>query len=158
MQSPHRATHVAFHVGASKIDRLPVRSALSSLAAAARAYHDGMDRRLFGLVKPALAWGGWLGSAGLVAIALAAAFALERFLHVGNLSLVFLPAVLASAIAWGLLPSLFACFLSVLAFNFFFLPPLYTFTIADPENILALAIFAAVAAITASLPRGPGGR
>jgi len=42
--------------------------------------------------------------------------------------------VLAAALAWGLLPSLFACLLSVLAFNFFFLPPLYTFTIADPEK------------------------
>ena len=35
-------------------------------------------------------------------------------------------------------PSLFACLVSVLAYNFFFLPPLYTFTIADPENVVAL--------------------
>ena len=32
--------------------------------------------------------------------------------------------------------------LSVLAYNFFFLPPLYTFTIADPENVVALFFFA----------------
>jgi two-component system, OmpR family, sensor histidine kinase KdpD len=131
-------------------------SFLISLAAPAREYHAGMHRRLFALAKPASAdnsqaWRGWLGSAGLVAIALAGAFALERFLHVGNLPLVFLPAVLASAIVWGLVPSLFACLLSVLSFNFFFLPPLYTFTIADPENILALAIFAVVSAITSEL-------
>ncbi len=37
--------------------------------------------------------------------------------------------------------ALFACLLSVLAYNFFFLPPLYTFTIADPENVVALFFF-----------------
>ena len=59
----------------------------------------------------------------------------------------FLMAVLASAIGYGLWPSLFACLASVLAYNFFFLPPLYTFTIADPENVVALFFFAAVALI-----------
>ena len=54
----------------------------------------------------------------------------------------FLTAVLASAAAWGLWPALFACLLSVLAYNFFFLPPLYTFTIGDPENVVALFFFA----------------
>jgi two-component system, OmpR family, sensor histidine kinase KdpD len=60
-------------------------------------------------------------------------------------------AVLASAIAWGLWPSLFACLLSVLTFNFFFIPPLYTFTIADPENIVALFFFLLVALIVSNL-------
>ncbi len=40
---------------------------------------------------------------------------------------------------------------SVLAFNFFFLPPLYTFTIADPENVVALITFAIVAVIGSNL-------
>ena len=62
--------------------------------------------------------------------------------RVANVSLVFLTAVLASAVAYGLWPALFACFVSVLAYNFFFLPPLYTFTIADPENMVALFFFA----------------
>ena len=41
--------------------------------------------------------------------------------------------------------------LSVLAYNFFFLPPLYTFTIADPENVVALFFFAVVAVIASNL-------
>jgi len=65
--------------------------------------------------------------------------------------LVFLTAVLASAIVWGLLPSLFAAVASVLAYNFFFLPPLYTFTVADPENVLALFFFLVVAVIVSNL-------
>jgi two-component system, OmpR family, sensor histidine kinase KdpD len=44
-----------------------------------------------------------------------------------------------------------ACFVAMLAYNFFFLPPLYTFTIADPENVVALFFFAIVAVIASNL-------
>src|SRR5208282_5979762 len=94
---------------------------------------------------------GYLGSAGAVAVALGIGLLLKHFIAVQSISLVFLTAVLASAIAWGLLPSLFACFLSVLAYNFFFLPPLYTFSIADPENGVALFFFLVVAVIVSNL-------
>ena len=39
----------------------------------------------------------------------------------------------------------------MLAFNFFFIPPLYTFTIADPENVVALFFFLIVAVIVSNL-------
>ncbi len=39
----------------------------------------------------------------------------------------------------------------MLAYNFFFLPPLYTFTVADPENVLALVCFLIVALIVSNL-------
>ena len=68
-----------------------------------------------------------------------------------NISLVFLTAVLFSAVTSGLGPSLFASLLSVCAYNFFFLPPLYTFTIADPANVLALVAFMIVAVIASNL-------
>ena len=42
-------------------------------------------------------------------------------------------------------------FVSVLAYNFFFLPPLYTFTIADPENVAALFFFGVTAVIASNL-------
>src|SRR5216684_740457 len=70
---------------------------------------------------------------------------------VQSVLLVFLMAILVSAIAWGLLPSLFACVLSVLAFNFFLLPPVYTFAIADPDNAVALFFFFIVAVIVSHL-------
>lgn len=76
---------------------------------------------------------------------------LHSVLAVGNIALVFLTAVLASAIFGGLGPSLFASVAAMLAYNFFFLPPLYTFTIAGPENIVALFFFAVVAVIVSNL-------
>ena len=93
----------------------------------------------------------YAGSAAVVVLALGVGSLIERFIGLQSISLVFLMAVLGSAIAWGLLPALFASLLSVLAFNFFFIPPLYTFTIADPENVVALFFFALVAVIVSNL-------
>jgi two-component system sensor histidine kinase KdpD len=53
----------------------------------------------------------------------------------------FLLAVLFVAIIWGSMPALFASVLAMLSFNFFFLPPFHTFTIADPQNWMALTAF-----------------
>ena len=82
-----------------------------------------------------LDFGAYGGSTVMVTAALLVGLALQRTLGVTNVALVFLTAVLASAVTYGLWPSLFACFVSMLAYNFFFLPPLYTFTIADPANV-----------------------
>ncbi len=76
---------------------------------------------------------------------------LHDVLGVANVALVFLTAILVGAVLYGLGPSLFACLVAVLAYNFFFLPPLYTFTIADPENVVALFFFAVVAVIASNL-------
>ncbi len=93
----------------------------------------------------------YLGSLACVAGALAMALVLHDVLGITSIALAFLTAVLASAVMYGLWPSLLACLASVLAYNFFFLPPLYTFTIADPENVVALFFFAVVAVIASNL-------
>ncbi len=99
-------------------------------------------------LAPLSAWGGSVLS---VAVALAVAMLLRQVLGVTSVALVFLMGVLASAVACGLAGSLLACLLSVLAYNFFFLPPLYTFTIADPENIVTLLVFTIVAVVASNL-------
>src|SRR5215469_4250461 len=58
--------------------------------------------------------GPYLGSLGAVAIALGVGLLVKHFIAVQSISLVFLMAALSSAIAWGLLPSLFAAVASVL--------------------------------------------
>jgi two-component system sensor histidine kinase KdpD len=59
--------------------------------------------------------------------------------------------VLFVALTWGLLPSLFACLVSMLTYNFFFLPPIHTFTIGETENIIAVFFFLLVAVLTGNL-------
>src|SRR5205823_9659167 len=56
-----------------------------------------------------------------------------------------------SAAAWGWVAGIYTSVLSNLAFNYFFVPPLYRFTVQQPENVLALVAFLVVAAITAGL-------
>ncbi|QRM45949.1 sensor histidine kinase KdpD [Rhizobium sp. BG4] len=86
-----------------------------------------------------------------VAIALGVGVVLDQVLDVRNLALVFLMAVLTSAVLHGLRPALYTCIISALAFNFFFLPPRYTLTISDPESVLALFFFLGVAIIASNL-------
>ena len=56
-------------------------------------------------------------------------------------ALIMLLLVLGAATAWGLREAIFTSVVAVLAFNFYFLPPIGTFTIADPENWVALFAF-----------------
>lgn len=93
----------------------------------------------------------YLGSLGFVAISLVTGLLLHEALGLASVAMTFLTAVLVSAVVYGLWPALFASFVSVLAYNFFFLPPLYTFTIADPENVVALFFFGVVAVIASNL-------
>jgi len=83
----------------------------------------------------------YVASSLVVALALCVALVLRRGLEVNNVSLVFLTGILWVAVAWGLWPSLWASLMAMLCFNFFFLPPLYTLTIAEPENMVALFFF-----------------
>lgn len=92
----------------------------------------------------------WKATAFVVG-ALGVAKAIEPVFGVQNIDLVFLTAVVGAAIATGLYPSLFAVLLSTLSYNFFFLPPLYTFTIADPTNVAALFCFTLVAVLVSNL-------
>ncbi|HTZ02729.1 MAG TPA: sensor histidine kinase KdpD, partial [Xanthobacteraceae bacterium] len=92
-------------------------------------------------------------SAALAAViaALAIAELIGATIGPTNSDLVFLTAVVAIAVRFGLWPSLLASAASALAYNFFFLPPIYTFTIADPHNVTAFGFFTLVAFIVSSV-------
>jgi two-component system sensor histidine kinase KdpD len=80
--------------------------------------------------------------AGLGVIAITAILIpLRAHVNSTTVGFAFLLAVLFVAIIWGSLPALFASVLAMLSFNFFFLPPFHTFTIADPQNWVALTAF-----------------
>jgi two-component system sensor histidine kinase KdpD len=74
-----------------------------------------------------------------------------RWLHLNHttVALAFLLGVLGISASWGLQQSVFMSVIATLAFNYFFLPPIGTFTIADPQNWIALFAFL-VTAVTAS--------
>src|SRR5271155_3497781 len=86
-----------------------------------------------------------------VALALACAALIQPWFGVENVDLVFLTAVVGVAVRLGLWPSLLASVASSLCYNYFFLPPLYTFTIADPTNVAAFVFFTLVAVIVSTV-------
>jgi two-component system sensor histidine kinase KdpD len=72
-------------------------------------------------------------------------------LGLGNDLLLLLALTVAAALRGGMLPALASAAVGSLFLNYFFTPPLHRFTIADPHNIVAIVIFAAVAVSVASV-------
>ena len=93
----------------------------------------------------------YLLSLVFVLLAILAGIALDQTLDVQNLALVFLMAVLAASVRGGLGSGLFASVLGALSFNFFFLEPRYTFTVRDPESLVALFFYFGVALVASNL-------
>jgi two-component system sensor histidine kinase KdpD len=88
---------------------------------------------------------------GGVAAALFTSEAIQWWIGTANVDLVFLTAIVGVAVRLGLWPSLLASVACSLCYNFFFMPPLYTFTIADPANVTAFAFFTVVAVIVSNV-------
>jgi two-component system, OmpR family, sensor histidine kinase KdpD len=74
-------------------------------------------------------------------------------LHVNptTVALMFLVAVLLASAYWGLRYAVVLALGATAAFNFFFLPPIRTFTIADPQNWVALFAFLVTALVASNL-------
>lgn len=83
-----------------------------------------------------------------------------RLLHLNatTASLLFVLGVLGTSAFYGLRPAIFMSLLATLAFNYYFLPPIRTLTIADPQNWIALFAFVvtafAVSEMSARAQRG----
>jgi len=87
----------------------------------------------------------------ITAIGLGAAGLIKPYFGIENVDLVFLTAVVGVAVRYGLWPSLVASVAASLAYNFFFLPPIYTFTITDPTNIAAFFFFMLIAILVSNV-------
>ncbi len=85
------------------------------------------------------------------ALALLVSALIQPLFGVENVDLVFLTAVVVTAVRFGLWPSLLASIAASLCYNFFFLPPIYTFTIADPTNVAAFFFFMLIALIVSNV-------
>jgi two-component system sensor histidine kinase KdpD len=97
------------------------------------------------LMPPGRPLGGYLVAAAGVALAALVGQGLTQVVALPNISMLFLLAVVVPAILFGVWPAVLASLLSFLAYNFFFISPVHTFTIAQPHELLALTIFLAIA-------------
>jgi two-component system, OmpR family, sensor histidine kinase KdpD len=94
---------------------------------------------------------GVLASAVAVAVVTAVIEVVKPYVPVLSLGVLYVFAVLPIAVAYGLGFAIFVSVASMLAFNWFHLPPVHTFTLADSENWFALAVYLATAVVVSEL-------
>ena len=94
---------------------------------------------------------GYLWSVLGVAVITGVGWAIRPYLDITNVALFYLLPVLVAAVRWGKGPSLLASFLGVLAFDFFFVPPVFSFSVSDVRYIFTFVIFLIVGVVTASM-------
>jgi two-component system sensor histidine kinase KdpD len=94
---------------------------------------------------------GYLGATLIVAGVAVLVRLLHIFLPGTNLSIVFLIAVLVSALRWGVGEAIYAAVLSILAYDFLFVNPVHTFIVASSQDVLALLAFLVVAVLIGNL-------
>src|SRR5476649_101094 len=88
---------------------------------------------------------------GLVAVLTAVLFALVLQFGLAHGSVVYLIPVVIAATRWGIIPAVVAAVCGVAASAFFFFPPLYSFQIADPQEVINLILFIFVAVVVSQL-------
>jgi two-component system sensor histidine kinase KdpD len=113
------------------------RLAQSPLLARSRAF-------LLPSPAPKRRWPRYAATAAIVAAATLAGLATDRWLSDTNTALVFLAGIVLVAWRFGRGPSVLASVLSVLAFNFFFVEPLFSFNVADGQYLITFAVLMAV--------------
>jgi two-component system sensor histidine kinase KdpD len=74
-----------------------------------------------------------------------------RWIGRENTALVFITAIVGIAVRFGLWPSFFGSAVAALCYNFFFIEPYYTFSIADPRDVIAVVFFAIVAIVVSNV-------
>lgn len=100
----------------------------------------------------------WLAALIVPSIITAITALLDPFLHVGGESAVYFIGVLIVALLGGVAPAALSAVLSGLLLNYFFVPPRYSFTIADPDSALTIVVLLAVAVAVAALVDGAAKR
>lgn len=86
-----------------------------------------------------------------VLIATAVAWSMSPYFAAANLIMMYLIAVIVIAIRWGRGPSVLASILSVAAFDFFFVPPYFSFAVSDIQYLLTFGVMLVAALVISNL-------
>ncbi len=101
--------------------------------------------------KTALKWTNIIYSCWIVAIVSIISFILYPYIDLVNIAMFYLLAVVVTAVAWGLWRAILTAALGVLAFDFFFVPPRYTFAVSSLQYVITFLAFLAVGVIISLL-------
>ena len=87
----------------------------------------------------------------LLAFLTAAMVAVQNFVDVGTVTIIYLIAVMFAAIRGGVVPAVISALVAIAAAAFFFYPPIYDFRVHNPVHLLDLALFIVVAVVIGKL-------
>jgi two-component system sensor histidine kinase KdpD len=79
---------------------------------------------------------------------------LHNLFDLANIAMLFLLAVVLVSVRYGLGPSVMAAFLNVAAFDFFYVPPRFSFAVSDVQYLMTFAVMLVVGLVTAKLTTG----
>ena len=96
-------------------------------------------------------WQSFAMSSVFCALVTLIAMPLHTVFDRANIAMLFLMAVVLSAVRYGLGPAVAAAFLNVAAFDFFFVPPRFSFAVGDVQYLMTFAVMLAVGLVTAKL-------
>jgi two-component system sensor histidine kinase KdpD len=94
---------------------------------------------------------GYVWAVGAVGVAVALAWLTESAFSAANTVMLFLAAIVVVAWRFGRGPSVLASLLSVLAFNFFFVAPRFSFSVADVQYLVTFAVLMGVGVLIGQL-------
>lgn len=93
----------------------------------------------------------YVGAAAAMAAAVFLLTSVRPHVNITTGALGLVLVVMLTAVRWGSGPALLNSVIGVLGFNYFFIPPIHTWTIADPENWIAFGAFLIVAVVVGQL-------
>ncbi len=122
---------------------------------------DGAAAKPVGLKfhrKPGVPWINYLAGVALVAAATSLSSLLQQLLSPTNMVIFYLLAVVMAAFRLGLRPAVLTAALGVLAFDFFFIPPRWSFTVEDAEYVFTFFGLFVVGVVISTLVAKAGER
>jgi two-component system sensor histidine kinase KdpD len=96
-------------------------------------------------------WRGYPGTLLVVALCTVIGELVYRHIDLSNLAMIYLVGVVVTSMAFGRGPAIVASFLGVLALDFFFVPPRYTFNVSDTQYLITFTVMLLVAVVIGTL-------
>ena len=100
---------------------------------------------------PVIPWRQYLAATGVLAACTGLGFTMFPFLDLANLIMVYMLGVMVVAIGLGRGPAIYASVASVVAFDFFFVPPRYSFAVSDVRHLITFVVMFLVALVMSSM-------
>ena len=112
---------------------------------------DKLESQFKSLQAP---WQSYAEAVGICILVVLIAIPLYPVFELSNIAMLFLLAVVLVSVRYGLGPSIMASFLNVITFDFFYVPPRFSFAVSDVQYVMTFAVMLLVGLITAKLTTG----